>query len=147
MNMCAHLRIVANVSKPSAKRPAQPVGRYGLVHIAGVKVGSPLPQPLQQLEYRAMVVEAGLVEFASGVHNLVPKLLLKGVPLLVGGERTNVNEFLTYVREAIHGEQIHDTEIMLCVPAAEPVYRFRALTLRIVTRLPLMYKVCLHARF
>ena len=124
-----------------AKRAAQAVERYGLVHITGLAPGSPLPAALQGLEYRAVLVEVGPGDFGGGVHALIPKLLLKGVPILLAGAPADVSETVQYVRAGLHGEQVFTVDIILCRPGHDAVYRYRGYVMQIMSRAPLQFKV------
>ena len=146
-------RFVANFPEPpaakppAAKRAAQAVPRYGLVHIAALATGSPVPQALQALQYRAVVVEVGAGEFTGGVHGLLPRLILKGVPMLLAGPGTDVVELTQFLRGGMQNEMLYETEVTLCRPGGDGPYRFRTTMLRILSRSPLPYKVCLASCF
>jgi hypothetical protein len=76
-----------------------------------VAAGEPLPQPLQALDYRAVVLEAGPGEYLCGVHAIVPRLIMKGVPLLVVGGSGDIMEVMSYIRKALDKETIYVLDI------------------------------------
>ena len=128
-----------------AKRAAAPAGRFGLVHIAGFHHTSPLPADLSNIPYAALVVEVGEQHFTDGMHPQLSRLLGRGVPALVCGDKQDVTELLQFIKDAV--PELHVTEMDLAKPtrAGDPqthTYRFRRYRLVVLSRSKLTWKVC-----
>lgn len=135
----------SGVVRKVAKRAAAPVGRFGLIHIAAFSPKSPLPSDLTNLPYKALIIEAGSNDFADGVHPQVTRLLNRGVPALVCGEKQDVQELLQYLKDGLDEVRVLDME--LCRPpiAGETLvgrYRYHRYQLVMLYKMVMPWKVC-----
>ena len=131
-------------AKKAGKRAAAAVDRYGLIHITGFNHRAPLPSDLSNIQYSALVVEASEQDFTDGVHPQVTRLLSRGVPTLVVGERQDVNEFLTFVRDSIVDSRQYDMELTIPATAHDPkagYYRYRRYRMVFISRSTIQWKV------
>ena len=131
--------------KKTAKRAAAPVPRYGLIHIAGFQYQSPLPADLVNIQYSAMVIEAGESNFTEGVHPQVTRLLQRGVPALVCGTRQDVTELMQFIRDSLDEVHVYDMELAKPAKAGDGkagYYRYRRYRVVIIMKQTLAWKVC-----
>ena len=125
------------------KRAAAPVGRYGLVHVAGFHYQAPLPADLSNINYSAVIVEAGENNFSEGVHPHLVRLVSRGVPTLIVGKHTEVRELTQFLKDSIADHRTYEVEI--CRPptaGGAGSYRFTRTKMVIVVRTALTWKVC-----
>lgn len=133
-------------STPSPKRAADPVARWGLVHVASIHHTVPVPAELQKLAYAAVILELTQSDFAENGNTMIQRLIIAGVPILVVGSGVDVDEALRFVRRVEDEIQkpMHKVTIELCRPAGRTgggVYRYVSHRMVLLTNIPIPFKV------
>ena len=129
-------------SKPAAKRRAVKPERSGLIHVASMMAGVPIPPELQALKYSAVIVEAGQGDGSSDQHAMVNKLVQSGVPVLLAGSPGELQFVHQSMKRAMEDEPLNVFDIAMYCPAREGTYLFAAQKLSVVSKNPVGFRVC-----
>ena len=116
--------------------------RTGLVHVASVMVGTAMPQELQTIAYKVVLMELSEGDGAAGYHALLQKLLVSGVPLVLCGHSTEMQFIVQAIRHTTVDEPFHMLDILLYRRCPEGRYLFLPTTITIVSKDPLKFRVC-----
>ena len=140
------------VSSASRRQPSTPTSKTakraasalktGLVHVTSLQAGVPIPDELQQLDYRAVILELGRDEGDSGVHAYVHRLVQRGVPVLVTGTDTDVMYALQALKHAAADEPLTSYDVVVYRPG-KPAdkYLYSPSKMTILTNSSVGYKV------